>query len=221
MQNCIQWQAKRPACDAARTLAARSKRKLEFARGRSIAQLLLGRFGELKNVGVAADRSPIWPPGFIGSISHSDDFVWVAIGRQSAAVSVGIDTEPIVSNATRVQLQAEIATDKEWLIASRLNLDPLTTFTILFSAKEAFYKCCYPLTHLFFSFQDVAIEAANNNRVRLRMRPSNPNLSSPSAAALNTTKVPSTLDVFFRVHEGNVFTVAWIDQPNTFVGELR
>ena len=198
---------------------AKSKRKHEFTKGRRIASKLLGRFGETRSVGVAADRSPIWPNGFVGSISHSTEFVWVAVGSQSTIRSVGIDTEPIVSEATRQLLSPEIATLDEWLIAKSLGLDPQATFTIVFSAKEAFYKCWYPITGLYFGFLDVSVDAIDKNRICLSMCKSNPKLSKNESAESQTREMPKTLEVFYRIHQANVFSATWIPQPTQHAGE--
>ena len=213
-ETCVQLHSYQPVPGA-----DKSKRKLEFARGRKVASMLLIQLGAVGNVGVAMDRAPIWPTGFIGSISHSYCFVWVAVGHDSAAASVGIDTEAVVDVSTQNLLRPEIATEQEWMIADAIGLDPATTFTLVFSAKEAFYKCCYPLTRLYFDFKDISVDATDDDRIRLRMGPTNPNLSTEDPTIRN--QLPPSLDVFFFVHRENVFTVTWINQPEISRQELQ
>ena len=191
-------------------VSGKTKRAREFAHGRKITSTLLSQFNETGIVGVAADRSPIWPPGFIGSISHSDHFVWGVVGKDSAAISIGIDTEIIVDKKTQAQLRAEIATTTEWQIAEAMELDRRATFTLVFSAKEAFYKCCYPMNGEYFGFKDVMIESLDDKKIRLAMRQSNPHLANPSFSG--EAHMPSTLDVFFYIYQGSVFTLTWVDR---------
>ena len=67
-----------------------TRRQREFAEGRACARTLLDRFGNWEEVGVAEDRSPIWPHGFTGSISHSNSWVWTAVAESDNAASLGI-----------------------------------------------------------------------------------------------------------------------------------
>lgn len=198
----------------------RSRRKIEFAHGRKITATLLERFGEAKEVGVAADRSPIWPAGFVGSISHSTQVVWAVVGQQSKIRSIGIDTEPIVDTTTLELLQSEIATAQEWKISNRLGLDPQTTFTVVFSAKEAFYKCYYPMSGLYMSFLDVAVEAIAADKVRLKLRSTITNVSDRDFKRQNAGVMPRALDVSFCVEQNNVFTMTWVHPQNRSAAEV-
>ncbi len=177
-----------------------TKRSREFSAGRSCAHSLLESWGETETVAVSADRSPIWPDGFVGSISHSDQWVWAAVAQQESIQSIGVDTETIVDHQTRNEVQREIATLEEWAVARELNLDPETTFTILFSAKESFYKCWYPQTQKYFEFCDAGLVSCDRNRLRISSLQGNPNFGHK----------PATLDVSFTVIENQVFTAAWM-----------
>ncbi len=48
-------------------------------------------------IGKNQDRSPRWPAGFVGSISHSRNWVVAAAARGEDYASIGIDSEPIAS----------------------------------------------------------------------------------------------------------------------------
>jgi len=78
------------------------KRLLEFAHGRMHARIALARLGSRGAVvSMAPDRSPIWPPGFTGSISHvradrangCDGQVMAVVARLSDCAGVGLDLE--------------------------------------------------------------------------------------------------------------------------------
>lgn len=179
---------------------SRQKRKQEFHAGRNLAMKMLADYGEYRSVSVNDDRSPRWPDGFVGSISHSSEWVWAAVARAMDVLSIGIDTERVVDDRTRQQIHSEIASNQEWKIADSLGLDSQQAFSVVFSAKEAFYKCWYPVTKNYFGFQHAAVESASPDRVRIRTLETNPN------AGLS----PSVLDVFFLCRGNNVFTATWM-----------
>ena len=116
-----------------------TKRQREFAAGRSCAAVLLNRWNVVEEVGVAKDRSPIWPDGFVGSISHTDRWVWAAVAKSEDRPAIGIDTEIVVSPETCDMLDSDIVTESERLVIESLGLSPQVAFTLAFSAKEAFY----------------------------------------------------------------------------------
>ncbi len=152
----------------------RARREREFAAGRRCAaRALLDAGAQDLTVGVSPDRSPRWPRGFVGSITHSGSFAWAAVARDTALRSLGIDSEPIFDEAA-LREAAPVALDAgEWRLAGRS--DPATHATLVFSAKEALYKCLNPCTGVFFEFADVqfesiAVDGANEGTFVLCLR---------------------------------------------------
>ncbi len=178
-----------------------TKRQREFAAGRSCAAALLNRWDVAEEVGVADDRSPVWPDGFVGSISHSDRWVWAAVAQSAERPSIGIDTESVVCPATHDMLLDDIVTAAERSIVESLDLSPEVAFTLAFSAKEAFYKCWYPITRSFFEFKQVAIESCSSDTLRIVCLESNPNFKIS----------PAKLDVHFLATDSDVFTATWME----------
>ena len=179
-----------------------TKRQREFAAGRACAAMLLKRWDVVQEVGVANDRSPIWPDGFVGSISHSDNWVWSAVTKSEQNKSIGIDTEIVVSTDTREMLNEDIVTQQELAILQPLGLSPEVLFTLAFSAKEAFYKCWYPITREFFEFKQVAIQSCTSDTIRIRSLKSNP----------NSHLSPTWLDVHYVATDQDVFNATWMEQ---------
>ena len=68
------------------------KRKREFRAGRAAARAALEACG-LSPQPILRDkaRRPIWPPGFVGSISHTDHLAAAIAGDQSAFAGLGLD----------------------------------------------------------------------------------------------------------------------------------
>ncbi len=172
------------------------KRQKEFRAGRSCAHAAIQRFGRTAVVAQADDRSPIWPTGFVGSISHDDYNVWAAVTTNWQYQSLGIDCEQVVEQATLDQLRKEVFTDAEWELLQAIQRSDAVRFTIGFSAKESFYKCWYPLTQAFFEFKQAAISNVSKGTLSVAMTVSNP----------NHTCEPSELQVNYLVEEQSVFT---------------
>jgi 4'-phosphopantetheinyl transferase EntD len=112
----------------------------QFAAGRVCSRIALSRLGLAMTTPVprGEDRAPIWPPGFVGSISHTDTWCAAAVARAEDVRSIGIDLEP--ATPLKESLWRRVCTPKErdWL--HELSAPELTG-KILFSAKEAVYKC--------------------------------------------------------------------------------
>ena len=187
----------------------RTKRENEFKLGRVVAEYQLAKLGHENStgsIGVNDDRSPNWPAGYTGSISHSNQWLWVSVCYSRSIGSVGIDTEIIVPDLTRRQIQDEIAREDEWRIADQIGLDSKTTFTLVFSAKEAFYKCLYPLDQNYFGFKDAEVTAVSDQHIRIR---------KIQNETTNTLQLPTELDVIFHVQGNNVFTATWVRPQET------
>lgn len=182
--------------------AAKQKRKREFELGRRCTDELLLRLDSSGPVGTNPDRSPSWPNGIVGSITHSTHWTWAAVAKEDNFRSIGIDTELIVEPHTLESIQMMILSDKEAEVLQDSGLNPLQSLSVAFSAKEAFYKCWYPIRAEFFGFKQAEIESASSDHVRIRSLQDNPNFGD----------TPAALDVFYYVTEQDVFTFTWIEQ---------
>ena len=178
----------------------RNKRQIDFDMGRFCAHDALSQFGVHETVGTADDRSPIWPGRFVGSISHSESRAWASVGTKSDLTALGVDTETIVDASSLKHLKGEIGIDAEWALLEEFGLTPEVAFTILFSAKESFYKCWAPITGEFFGFHQAELTHVDNEKIRLEMTAKNPNFGQE----------PNGLDVYYFVDPTDVFTVAWM-----------
>jgi 4'-phosphopantetheinyl transferase EntD len=130
------------------------KRIREFAAGRALARVALRDLGvDAGPIQSSPNRYPLWPEGVVGSISHSDRLVAVALSRSSVYRSIGIDVER--ERAVPDSIVRMIVTPAEQ--ASITSGDPVGAATVLFSCKESLYKAVYPCTHEFLDFHDVEI----------------------------------------------------------------
>ena len=149
------------ACLSPRAIA---KRRREFTAGRVCARAALERLG-IRGFPLVAgeDRSPVWPPGIVGSLSHCGDYCGVAIARLGEIAGVGFDVERARPLEGRVA--SIICTPAEQRrIESLPDLPPGLWTMIVFSAKESAYKCYHPLMKTFLDFHDVEIDLAPQAR---------------------------------------------------------
>lgn len=144
--------------------AAIEKRRREFVAGRVLGRRALTELGFAASpILRAEDRGPIWPEGAVGSITHTDRICAVAVARQSELRSLGIDIEQ--RRAMTPRMHRMILTDKErdWVETTDPDQTALRAL-LVFSAKEAVYKCQRPLSGVFLGFHDVELEVSDDLR---------------------------------------------------------
>ena len=125
------------------------KRVREFATGRVLARRALGRLGRPSEaIPAAEDRSPAWPPGVVGSITHTHGLCVVACTTPARVRAIGVDVERL--RDLRDGLEERILRPEE-------RAERVLPTLAYFCAKEALYKCQYPLTSRFLEFQDVRV----------------------------------------------------------------
>jgi enterobactin synthetase component D len=158
-------------------------------------------------VGVNADRSPAWPAGTCGSISHSSNFTWAAAANLNCSQSVGIDTEPLIDAKIMGSIKAQIVSKSEWDKAklSTFGMTNAQLFTAIFSAKEAFYKCVYPIENEYFGFRDAVATFLSNREVVVRRCCQKTDHNSNKSLRQNSAK----LSVFIEFVGSDVFALTW------------
>jgi 4'-phosphopantetheinyl transferase EntD len=144
------------------------KRRAEFGTARVCARRALAQLG-LPPVSLVPyeDRAPRWPDNTVGSISHTKNYCAVAVALASSVRSLGLDVEE--DRALDFGVVKAVCTPSERRSLT-LNQDPSHDAVLYFGAKEAFYKCQYPLTRTFLDFQDVELDldiARGTFRVRV------------------------------------------------------
>jgi 4'-phosphopantetheinyl transferase EntD len=134
-----------------------TKRRREFTAGRlcarrALAILSITDFPILAN----KNRSPVWPPGIVGSITHTQGYSGVAIARQEKIRSIGLDVE--ATARLNKKLWRMIGTSEELSSLESLSQrDRELRMALLFSAKESLYKCQHTVSGQWLGFHDVII----------------------------------------------------------------
>ena len=145
-----------------------AKRVNEFAAGRACARQALAAFGVTEFALLAApDRQPLWPADYVGSITHTDGFCAAAVVPRSKFMALGLDSER--SGAPTLDIWPTLCRPEElaW-VDSLPSEERSAAVTLIFSAKEAVYKCQYPVTGEWLDFHDLKIEVPDWGQPRGR-----------------------------------------------------
>jgi enterobactin synthetase component D / holo-[acyl-carrier protein] synthase len=138
------------------------RRRRVFALGRAAGRAALGEFG-VHDVAIprAPGGEPMWPQGFVGSITHSREVAIAIVGRRQDYVGLGVDVEelargPSARTARLVCRPGEMA----WVDAEA----GTERLARLFSAKEAVFKALYPIEGVWLGFADAELRWLDNRQ---------------------------------------------------------
>ncbi len=141
---------------------AAPQRRREFAAGRECARRALARHGVAGAViGRGADRRPLWPSSFVGSIAHTADYAAAAVAHRKDFASLGLDVERREAVGEHLWRRIAVPAELDWIGGLPVD-ERVSAATLLFSAKESIYKCVYPWLGLRLGFQDVALEVRSS-----------------------------------------------------------
>lgn len=134
------------------------KRRAEFTRGRLCARRALAALGLPERALVSGpDRAPIWPEQVVGSITHTSRYCAAAVALRGQWRGIGIDAEERDRLGPELLPMVTQPSERDWLSI----LPPkerAAMGTLLFSAREAFYKAQYCISRAWVDFHDVEID---------------------------------------------------------------
>jgi enterobactin synthetase component D len=127
------------------------KRKAEYLAGRYLCRILLGERGLPTLVANGSHRQPLWPAGWIGSVTHTYDTAVCCLASQAAVNILGIDVERWLDADAAASIAPGIVNRDEearfvgpWPYREAL--------TLAFSAKESLFKAVFPQVGAYFDF---------------------------------------------------------------------
>ncbi|MBA1201253.1 4'-phosphopantetheinyl transferase superfamily protein [Pseudomonas capeferrum] len=146
-----------------------AKRQAEYLAGRVCARAAIRRLDGRDHVPTThEDRSPIWPAGVHGSITHGQGWAAAVVAADSSGQGLGLDQETLLGDERAERLMGEILTPAEVLRLDREHLSLAVTLT--FSLKESLFKALYPLTRQRFYFEHAEVlEWTLEGHARLRL----------------------------------------------------
>jgi 4'-phosphopantetheinyl transferase EntD len=149
---------------------AAHKRRREFALGRNCARAALAKLGfPAGAIGRDRDRGPKWPPGAVGSITHTEGYVAAIVAQKHHFHSLGVDAENIGGVTPCIAQSLFLKEERDWLDTIGPDLWPVFS-TVLFSAKEAYYKAWNPLAGQFLGFHDLRVEVQGDAFIACHVR---------------------------------------------------
>lgn len=170
-----------------------AKRRTEFALGRYCARQALESLGHPPTpISKGPKREPKWPADIIGSITHTGSAAAAAVARRGDLTSLGLDMEsddPLDAN-----LIAMIC-----LPAENPNKDP-TLAKLLFSIKEAIYKCLYPQVGTYIDFLEMEVHLSRDQQ-DYTVTPHTPHCDATVTSQLNGR---------YQLLPGLILSSAWI-----------
>lgn len=141
------------------------KRQAEFLAGRYSAKLALEECHYISNeplsILIGQHREPIWPAGYIGSISHCVGIALCVCALINEIHYIGIDVERYIPEVLALKIASEIHTTYEHQLLRKMGLTQSQITTLLYSAKESFFKAIYPQVGKYFGFECISLIAVN------------------------------------------------------------
>lgn len=132
------------------------KRQREFAAGRAAAHTAMADLGwPPQAILIGESRAPIWPDGLTGSISHTRSCAMAIVARNSDIRALGIDVEEDTPLADKLMPAICSDSERDWI---KDQANPGQVAKLIFSAKEAAYKCQYTLSQKYFGFHGLELE---------------------------------------------------------------
>ena len=147
-----------------------TRRKAEFLAGRICAALCLKELGSQNcQVAIGTHRSPAWPTGYVGSITHTDDHAIAVVRQRAPGSDLGIDAEGNRQSALAQTRHMFLNQNEEtWL--RKMPMSPDAAWATAFSAKESFFKMAYAHVGRYFDFDAVRIYDVGSCGTRLGLR---------------------------------------------------
>ncbi|SCG43512.1 4'-phosphopantetheinyl transferase family protein [Micromonospora inositola] len=140
------------ACLSGRAVPGRRR---DFTAGRVCARRALAALGlPAAPVPAAPDRSPVWPAGVVGAITHTDGYCAAAAARSGEIRSVGMDAERHRELNPGVRRMICLPEEEAELAGMPAGV---SWPAVVFSAKETVYKLWHPVVGTWLDFHDARV----------------------------------------------------------------
>ncbi len=171
------------------------KRLVEFSLGRACAHEILSTLGYADfPVRMAETRQPVWPKDLVGSISHTGDIAVCVIAPAQEVAGIGVDIETLAQESFDLLEEVMSETERTTLLVTSGERPHLAK--LLFSAKEAVFKCQFPLTGKWLEFKEVNLVLDFTNRV--------------FSTQIETPSRSLALTGTWDISDQHILSVAWI-----------
>lgn len=146
------------------------KRRAEYLASRYSVQQALASWGIPSFLlGNAPDRTPVWPQGINGSLSHTHQQVTALLTRRQDRL-LGVDCERIMTGQVASETHSMLITAEEKSLLQQCSVPFATALTVVFSLKESLYKAIYPQVQQFMDFHAAEVIACSADLQQIRLR---------------------------------------------------
>lgn len=165
---------------------------------------------------IANDRSPQWPPGTLGSISHSGDRAIAIAARDTDFLGLGCDCETLLKDSAAAEIAPWVVQRNDLNCKIEAPLNYGLWVTLVFSAKESLFKALAPahkhvndfgpLSNMFFVSKITAKSLILNTELHLHRG----SRSSSQSSSQSSPQSSSQFELFYRVDHQQIITMALI-----------
>jgi len=128
-------------------------RKCEFTAGRACARAALEKAGFSRGpILPDADGVPLWPEGALAAISHSRGYCAAIASRTSDYRTLGLDLEK-TNRLSPAAIRRTVHPSEQLYVQ-----DDQKKASLIFCAKEAFFKAQFPVWQTHANFHDLELE---------------------------------------------------------------
>lgn len=149
------------------------KRQAEFVAGRFCAKLAMQYLCPANsnsfNLPIGEYREPVWPEHFGGSISHNNTSAISIVNLLEDNINYGIDIENIMTLEISDNIRDQIFNHSEHDFLIRNGIASNLATTIIYSAKEAIFKCLFPIVKKYFAFEDARLVSFDGKRLTFKI----------------------------------------------------
>ena len=132
-------------------------RQQEFSAGRMCARQALKHLGCFAGpLRKLPNRSISWPEGIIGTVSHNEIWCGAAVARRCDVAGIGLDIETVTRIGEKLWRRILTTEEHTWL-DQQPAAESQQWAALIFSAKEAVYKCIAALVPQRIGFMDALI----------------------------------------------------------------
>lgn len=138
------------------------QRQREFLTGRKLAREALRSFAIYDfPLQSNPDRSPAWPVSVVGSITHSSSYCAVAVASAGQYRGIGIDAQEIIP--VKPELWKSFCTHLDLEQIKREHPSSRQALaSLIFSAKESYFKAHFPANKMWIDFMDVSVRKTDD-----------------------------------------------------------
>ena len=105
-------------------------------------------------IDIGEHRSPKWPNGFLGSITHSCDQAMAVVAPQEHWHYIGMDHEEDIPLDIANNIAEQLLTHTDHALYQQLDIDFANFCSVVFSIKESLFKAVYPHIGQYIEFSD-------------------------------------------------------------------